>query len=419
MKKFFAQKKLLAILKTRQLSPSIKYEIKQLIRNARMDRQTIIDTVYQAIEFWDELREYENSTALEKYFLSNIKFEESSVPVPQKEEELESGSDESFEPDTHSFPDDVQRVNLVTEAADENETFFDDDVYYSGLFKKTDVRRFKDYLVLGEDEYDNKRNKVLFRVCFLFSLPISVAAVFIIDVILQLFSVHLNQLYYIPVIALVAIGLAFIEYIILEPRDLTWTYDRVITYMYTLSVVYLCIILCGGVVAYTFWRGGQNNTEKKFYFRTDNFEEYVKLHPEQPEGHMKLAFAYMSNDEHKKALDEINVALTLDPNIDEAVDLERAIVGIYIINKESVIHFSNGMLYKFINQDASALAEFQESVKLYQGFGAAHFYLGVIYFSRRDYQKAWEHATRARDLEYERAKELIFELQKYFQLPPM
>ena len=73
MRSFFAQKKLLTILKVQPLSPSVKDEIKQLIRASKMDQPTVMAVAYRAISFLDDLHKVDNSARLKRYFFFKYK----------------------------------------------------------------------------------------------------------------------------------------------------------------------------------------------------------------------------------------------------------------------------------------------------------------------------------------------------------
>lgn len=426
MLSLIGKKKLIKSLKNKKLSPSLKYEIKQIIRTYKLSKKEIIDSATQAIEFWEDLREYENSSRLEKYFLGHTQ--------NQPEEEFQTFSKKGVarkgdiagnepEPESEPEPDEDPYANVPVEEFtqsledDDAEFSFDDDLIYVGYFNKRKLKGVKDYLVLGEDEYDIKRNRHLFFVCFMMALPVSFIFSLLGALVFDSLGFLFEKIWLVPFIVAGGFLLAYLFYTVLSPQDLIWTYDRVITMSYTLVVTYVGVILFAVAVSVFVAKSDTYVLRRNSYFKVDNYKSFVEKNPANAESRMKLAYAYMSNEDSKNALKEINEALKLAPDLEPALDLQRAIIGLYFVYKEAVIHFSNGMLYWFIEQDASALDEFKKAVDLYPKFGAAHYYIACIYYSQRDYEKSWKHALEARNAQYFRVKNLISELQKYFEFP--
>lgn len=434
MIRLIGRKKLFELLKQDELNPSIKMEMRRIIRSNHLKKKDIIETVHKAVDFWDDLREYDKSAKLEKYFFGNLVFSEQSPDEKEVtfRDEFDDIAGDMTDADTNPKSEfekeleDQEQQPVVTkereiEEEPDEEFFFDDDIVYEGFFSRAKRHQARDYLIMGEDEYDKKRNRQLFRVAFLFALPFSLITFLGILGLLKYFSIPLpfDTIWLSPLIALFALGIAFIIYLDLEPKELLWSYERVMGLSYVLTITYVCLIVMGGVIGFFLFKEGNLELGKQFYFKLDEFETYVQKYPDDPEGRMKLAYAYMSNDEHKEALSEVKTALKLDPGLGPAEDLHKAIISTYIINKEAVIHYSVGMLYWFIDQDESALNEFEEAIKLYPKFGEAHFYIASIYYNRRNYEQSWKHAIEAKRAGNERVKTLISELQRYFTMPPM
>ncbi|GEM_PF-5578823 len=424
------KKKLIKTLKNKKLSPALKYEIKQIIRTYKLNRKEIIDSATQAIEFWEELREYENSSRLEKYFLGHAAtdseeefqtFSKSGIARKSNNDESEPQHVDFVEPDEdpYSYSPVEEVKELSSEEADEAENSFDDDLVYVGFFTKRKLKGVKDYLVLGEDEYDIKRNRHLFFVCFMMALPVSFIFTLLGALVFDSLGFLFEKIWLVPIIFSGGFLLAYLFYTVLSPQDLVWTYDRVITMSYTLVVTYICVILFGVAVGVFVAKSDTYILRRNSYFKVDNYKTYVEKNPNSAEGRMKLAYAYMSNEDSKNALKEITEALKISPDLEPALDLQRAIIGLYFVYKEAVIHFANGMLYWFIEQDPSALEEFQKAIDIYPKFGAAHYYIACIYYSQQEYEKSWKHALEARSAQYFRVKNLINELQKYFEVPQM
>lgn len=419
MIKSIGKKKLLRILRDQELSPHLKLEIKHIISKYNISKKEIIDIVHEAIDFWDDLREYNNSAILESYFLKNVisdDFNNDKIREKTYQDYLQTDEYSSIEDEKKINPkQNVQQNNKN----DQNDFFFDDDVEYKGLFKTKNPHGIKDHLVLGEDEYDKKRNRCLFKVCLMLALPLCITFFLGIDLMLERFDFALPKIWLLSSTLVFSVVTGILFYTILGPRDLTWPYDRVITWSYSLNTVYLCAFLMFLAIHIYIHKDSDYKKDNRFYFRTDTFEIFVSKNPENAEGHMKLAYAHMSNDNYESALSEVNMALNLDSSLDPANDLKNAIIGTFMINREAVIKFSNGMMYWFIKQNKAALSEFQESIKLYPKFATVHYYMAYIYFSERNYEKAWEHALEAQNAQYPKAKSLLMELQKYFSLPPI
>ncbi len=434
MIRLLGRKKLFDLLKAEGLTPAVKMEMRRIIRTSHLKKKDIIESVHKAVDYWDDMREYDKSAKLERYFFGNQVFSE---PNEEKEvtfrEEYSDmvGTDLDDEPPAKSdfekeFHEDKSSV-IVSDAdeedeeLDEEEFFFDDDIVYEGFFSRAKRHEARDYLIMGEDEYDAKRNRNLFKVAFLIGLPFSVVVYFAVLGLIQYFSIPLpfDTIWLSPLIGLFALAIAFFIYIDLEPKELLWSYERVMGLSYMLTITYGCVILMGGVIAFYLFKDNEFNLDKRFYFKLDEFEAQVEQFPFDAEARMRLAYAYMSNDDQQKALDEIKHALKIAPDLAAAEDLYKAIISTYIINKEAVIHFSNGMLYWFIEQDESAMSEFEEAVKLYPKFGEAHYYIASIYYNKRNYDTAWKHAVEAKRAGNERVATLIDELQRYFTMPPM
>ncbi len=416
MIKSIGKKKLLRVLRDQELSPRLKLEIKHIINRYNLSKKEIIDTVHQAIDFWDDLREYNNSAALESYFLKNLTPNDSNTA--KSEEKTYRSYLQSTEQSKETKPDKTKSKKSTTQN-DDNDFFFDDDVTYTGLFKTKDPHGIKDHLILGEDEYDKKRNRCLFKVCLMLAFPICLTLFMGIDLMLGQFDFKLPLIWMMSSVLVLSVVTGILFYSILGPRDLTWPYDRVITWSYSLNTVYLCAFLMFLAIHIYINKDSDYKKDNRFYFRTDTFESFVTKNPENAEGHMKLAYAHMSNDNYEQALKEVNKALELDSSLDPANDLKNAIIGTFMINREAVIRFSNGMMYFFIKQNKAALAEFKEAIKLYPQFATVHYYMAYIYFSERNYEKAWESALKAQNAQYPKAKSLLMELQKYFSLPPI
>ena len=269
---------------------------------------------------------------------------------------------------------------------------------------------------MGEDEYDTKRSRHLYRISFLLGLPISLFLFAGLVILLKKINMPLpfHYLWLTPLVLVAAVIFAVILYYYFEPKELTWTYERVIQWSYTLSVIYVSVIAMVFAVNYFLIKDGSVKIAKRYYFKINDFKEFAAKHPDDAQGHMKLAYAYMSNDEQKKAIDELETALSIAPDLGPAIDLHKAIIVSYTINKEAVIHFSNGMLYWFIEEDVTALSEFQEALELYPDFAEAHYYSAAIFFSQRKYDKAWQHAMAAKKAHHKRAELLLKELRNYF-----
>ena len=438
MFRFLGRKKLYNILTSREISPELRLVIKSVIHRHRLDKKDVMEVAYKAIDYWEDLREYDNSTKLEKYFFRNIP---GSSAVPEKQHmELEGTFVEEMELDdkkskkekkaklsslkaTPSFRQKLKEAKkkeishpLPETDDDDEDFFFDDDVVYKGLFSRKKAKGVKDYLIMGEDEYDSKRSKHLYRISFMLGLPVSIALFGMLVFFLQQIRLPLpvHFLWLTPLVIVLGCIFAVFFYYYFEPKELTWTYERVIQLSYVLSIVYISVIAMAFAVNYYLIKDGSVQIAKRYYFKINDFQEFVQKHPDDPEGHMKLAYALMSNDEQKQALDQLRIALRIAPDLGPAVDLHKAIISSYTLNKESVIHFSNGMLYWFIEEDVTALAEFQEALELNPNFAEAHYYTAAIFFNQRRYDKAWKHANAAKKAQHERAELLIRELRNYF-----
>ncbi len=434
MIRLIGRKKLFDLLKAEELNPTVKMEMRRIIRLNRLKKKDIIESVHKAVDYWDDMREYDKSAKLEKYFFGNQVFSEpaESKEITFRDEQTVDASEDiehelpvksDFEKEFHE-----DKKNDVIDYESHEETgkgdedfFFDDDVVYEGFFSRAKRHEARDYLIMGEDEYDAKRNRNLFKVAFLIGLPFSLIIYYGILGLLKYFSVSLpfDTMWLTPLIGLFALSIAFFIYLDLEPKELLWSYERVMGLTYILSITYACVIVMGGVILFFMFKQNDLNFEKRFYFKLDEFEAYAERYPHDAEGRMKLAYAYMSNDDHQKALNEVKIALKLAPGLAAAEDLYKAIINTYIINKEAVIHFSTGMLYWFIDQDESAMSAFRDAIKLYPRFGEAHYYIASIYYNRRNYDNAWKHAVEAKRAGNERISSLIHELQRYFTMPPI
>ena len=419
MIKSIGKKKLLRILRDQELSHHLKLEIKHIISKYNISKKEIIDIVHEAIDFWDDLREYNNSAILESYFLKNVISDDSDNRKTREKTYRDYLQADENTPEEDKKKSKQKKNTQQNKTNNQDDFFFDDDVAYKGLFRTKNPHGIKDHLILGEDEYDKKRNRCLFKVCLMLAFPICIIFFLGIDLMLGKLDFGLPKIWLLSSTLVFSVLTGILFYAILGPRDLTWPYDRVITWSYSLNTVYLCAFLMFLAIHIYINKDSDYKKDNRFYFRTDTFENFVSKNPEDAEGHMKLAYAHMSNDSYERALKEVNMALNLNSSLDPANDLKNAIIGTFMINREAVIKFSNGMMYFFIKQNKPALAEFQESIKLYPKFATVHYYMAYIYFSERNYEKAWKHALEAQKAQYPKAKSLLMELQKYFSLPPI
>ncbi|MDO8126120.1 MAG: tetratricopeptide repeat protein [Candidatus Brocadiales bacterium] len=133
------------------------------------------------------------------------------------------------------------------------------------------------------------------------------------------------------------------------------------------------------------------------------FQEAVRLRPDDAETHYNLGVAYSEEDLNDLAINEFQEALRLKPDYAEAhlgLGIEYGLKGMYDmeVNKlqEAVrlrpdfakAHFFLGLAYGEKGQYDLAINELQEAVRLSPDFAEAHASLGAVYSIKGQYDLA-------------------------------
>lgn len=155
-----------------------------------------------------------------------------------------------------------------------------------------------------------------------------------------------------------------------------------------LIVVALIVVAAAGFGAYYYYSQGQMTEEARVSGIAEKYIEQVRKNPLDTEARVALAQAYVTEGKYDKAIEQLKEALKIDS------EHQGAIVNM-------------GIAYMEKGEDKNAVKYFQKEIELYGSAGykyenkyleGAYYQLGVIYWKKKDYNKALEYAAQATEI---------------------
>ena len=121
----------------------------------------------------------------------------------------------------------------------------------------------------------------------------------------------------------------------------------------------------------------------------ENLNKAITLDPDFIEAYLTRAEAYMSIGEQEKAFEDFNKAIQLDPN-------------------SADIYYTRGKVYSDLKQHEKAFEDFNQAIRLKPNFADVYFERGKVYFSTSIYQKAYEDFSKALSIDPNHTKATLY-----------
>jgi tetratricopeptide (TPR) repeat protein len=207
---------------------------------------------------------------------------------------------------------------------------------------------------------------------------------------------------YLPSVAFCFIFGNFLKTVISKPNK---RFLEVVNFRAFVKIVLIIILL--------FY--GYQTIIRNYDWRTDFliWKDTVTRCPYCVRAHNNLAYAYKDKGEYKKALEEFNISLSLNPNAFKAYqgiglvfletgEFKKSFIYLrkakYLRPEDASIYNNIGIVYANLGDFNMALTSFKKAIKIWNEFPEPYYNLGMLYYNRNELDKAKAYFEKAVDL---------------------